>query len=91
MAQVLLLAGDHLLVDVLCDQNKIELISGPKVVTSNTHGTGCTTASAIAAFLARGESIESAVRHARNYMTETLQASSHLWIGSGPQRPVNHL
>lgn len=84
------LTGEEELIDVLCVNGDIEMISGPKIATKNTHGTGCTTASAISAFLARRNTIRESVKNARNYVTNALAYSSHLQIGQGPQRPFNH-
>ena len=84
-------AGGSELADVLYDGSSMEVLTGPRIRTGNTHGTGCTTASAIAAFLARGLPPPAAVRAARSYITEALRSSAHLQIGSGSQRPFNHL
>ena len=64
--------------------------SAPSCSTSNTHGTGCTLASAIAAELAKGASPMEAVRLAKAFVTDLLRASANLAIGSGKQRPMNH-
>lgn len=84
-------AGDQELADVLFDGQDLRRIPGPRIPTSNTHGTGCTTASAIAAFLAKGLPVPEAVIAAREYVTEALRRSAHLQIGAGKQRPFNHL
>ena len=59
------------------------------VVTKNTHGTGCTLSSAIAAFIARGLSLEDAISEAKNYVTEAIRAGADINIGKGIG-PVNH-
>ena len=59
------------------------------VVTKNTHGTGCTLSSAIAAFIARGLSLEDAISEAKNYVTEAIHAGADINIGKGIG-PVNH-
>ena len=59
------------------------------VVTKNTHGTGCTLSSAIAAFIARGLSLEDAISEAKNYVTEAIRAGADIKIGKGIG-PVNH-
>jgi len=79
------------LADVFFDGHRMEVLTGPRIDTGNTHGTGCTTASAIAAFLARGLDPFPAVCTARGYVTQALARSSHLRIGAGKQRPFNHL
>ena len=59
------------------------------VVTKNTHGTGCTLSSAIAAFIARGLSLEDAISEAKNYVTGAIRAGADINIGKGIG-PVNH-
>ncbi len=66
------------------------MLSGPRINTTNTHGTGCTTASAIAAEFAKGATMLSAARAAKTYVSEALHSSTALQIGSGSQRPFNH-
>jgi len=62
---------------------------GERVETVNTHGTGCTLSSAIAAFLARGFSIKEAVKAGKTYLTTALRAGAAYQIGSG-HGPVHH-
>lgn len=76
--------------DVLYDGETIEVVAGPRIDTRNTHGTGCSTASAIAAELAKGASPAQAVRTAKAYVSNALRASASLCIGSGSQTPFNH-
>lgn len=57
--------------------------------TLNTHGTGCTLSSAIAALLARGFGLEDAVRQAKEYLTEALKAGADVRVGCG-HGPVCH-
>ena len=76
--------------DVLYDGETAHVLSGPRIETMNTHGTGCTTASAIAAELAKGASVLSAAHAAKTYVSEALQRSARLQIGTGSQRPFNH-
>ena len=58
----------------------------PRLDTTHTHGTGCTYASAIAARLARGESLLTAVSTARAYLQRAIEASPGLGSGHGPTR-----
>lgn len=60
-----------------------------RIDTQNTHGTGCTLSSAIAAYLARNYSMEDSVHHAKNYMTKAIEAGNEYTIGKG-QGPVHH-
>jgi hydroxymethylpyrimidine/phosphomethylpyrimidine kinase len=55
----------------------------------NTHGTGCTLSSAIAAFLARGVPLDAAVTLAKNYITAAIGAADQLSVGHG-HGPVHH-
>jgi hydroxymethylpyrimidine kinase/phosphomethylpyrimidine kinase len=74
-------------VDVLFDGQDIHEFSGPRVRTKSTHGTGCTFASAIAAYLARGERVPDAVALAREYLEGALRNAHPIGGGHGP---VNH-
>ncbi len=62
----------------------VQWISGARVETANTHGTGCTLSSAIACNLACGQSIGEAVRAAKEYVHGALAAGLNLGSGSGP-------
>ncbi len=61
----------------------------PRIDTPNTHGTGCTLSSAIAAYLARGMRMEPAVERARAYMQKAIEAGAGYTIGKG-HGPVHH-
>ena len=77
--------------DYLALQSSNEIIefSTPTILTPNTHGTGCTLSSAIATYLARGQSITQAVTMAREYLLSALAANAQAQIGHG-HGPVNH-
>ncbi len=82
--------GGHLkgkAIDLLYDGGKYEEIEGPRIETKNTHGTGCTFASAIATFLARGDTVSEAVRKAKIFITMAIQSSLALGKGTGPTNP----
>ncbi len=66
----------------------MERITLPRLATRNTHGTGCTLASAIATGLAQGMTLPDAVRRARAYLHEAIRTAPGLGAGHGP---VNHL
>ncbi len=91
---VMLKAG-HLDCDCLTDifynaeTNEIEELSAPRIATVNTHGTGCTLSSAIAASLARGAGLKDAVSHAKLYLSKAIQSGAAYSIGKG-HGPVNH-
>lgn len=61
----------------------------PRVQTRNTHGTGCTLSSAIAAGLARGLDLPEAVGHAKTYISAAIAAADEVRVGSG-HGPVHH-
>jgi hydroxymethylpyrimidine/phosphomethylpyrimidine kinase len=64
-------------------------LTAPRIDTDNTHGTGCTLSSAIAAGLARGRHLEAAVAGAKAYVTAAIEAADRLKIGRG-RGPVHH-
>jgi hydroxymethylpyrimidine/phosphomethylpyrimidine kinase len=78
-------------IDVLvrCDAAPMHLAL-PRIATPNTHGTGCTMSAAIAAHLARGESLADAVQGAKRFVHAALVAAAALKIGGG-SGPVDHL
>ncbi len=76
-------------VDVFFDGQEWVELPAPRIPTKNTHGTGCTFASAIAAELAKGKSPLQAVRIAKAYLTAALKAAVDLHIGHG-HGPLNH-
>jgi hydroxymethylpyrimidine/phosphomethylpyrimidine kinase len=73
--------------DVLYDGSEFQVFTAPRINTVNTHGTGCTFASAVAAGLAQGKSVEEAVGQAKEYVTEAIRASFPIGQGHGP---LNH-
>ena len=87
-----LLKGGHLTgqdsTDLLFDGTTVVELPGARIDTRNTHGTGCTLSSAIAALLPRF-GMEQAVRRAKAYLTDAIAASSRLTVGSG-HGPVHH-
>ena len=91
-ARAVLVKGGHLAEeadDVLLEANGAATwLSAQRVETKNTHGTGCTLSSAIASYLAKGETLKHAVAFAKRYLTEAIQANPGLGKGNGP---VNHL
>ena len=92
--QAVFLKGGHLKEmqarDVLAMRDGgVQEFSVPRIDTLNTHGTGCTLSSAIAAYLAKGENIPGACEKAKAYLTGAIEASSGLQVGSG-HGPVHH-
>lgn len=85
-----LLKGGHSINDandLLLRDGQYIWFKGKRINNPNTHGTGCTLSSAIASNLAKGESLEDAVKHAKNYISGALAAMLDLGKGSGP---MNH-
>ena len=93
-ARAVLLKGGHLAGDTVSDlllarDDEPLWLRGPRIPSANTHGTGCTLSSAIAAHLARGATLEDAVRRARDYVRGALQAGAPVRTGAG-SGPLNH-
>jgi hydroxymethylpyrimidine/phosphomethylpyrimidine kinase len=74
-------------IDVWFDGKQLQTLQTQIIETPHTHGTGCTLSAAIAANLAKGEELFSAIEKAKAYVTQALQFS--LTIGQG-QGPVGH-
>jgi hydroxymethylpyrimidine/phosphomethylpyrimidine kinase len=82
-----LIKGGHLVgdpVDVLFDGENFELFESERIVTKNTHGTGCTYASTIAANLALGLTKKEAVAKSKTYVTNAIKHSLNIGYGYGP-------
>jgi len=93
LASGVLLKGGHLngpdSTDLLVVDGRVTELDAPRIVTRNTHGTGCTLSSAIAALRPQRDSWVVAVREAKDYLTGALRAADDLSIGSG-HGPVQH-
>lgn len=90
--QAVLLKGGHLAgtesTDVYFDGDQFAELGDPRIATRNTHGTGCTLSSAIAALLPRMDRL-AAIRAAKDYLSGALRAADDLSVGSG-HGPVHH-
>jgi hydroxymethylpyrimidine/phosphomethylpyrimidine kinase len=89
-AKTVIIKGGHRkgpAVDLFFDGKTFHALVAPRIRTKNTHGTGCTLSAAIAAYLAKGENIESAVRAAKKYVTAAIRAG--FTVGAG-HSPVHH-
>ncbi len=75
--------------DYLVSAGGTVVLSLPRFRTKNTHGTGCSLSSAIAAGLAKGESLESAVRAAKTYVNVAISQADRLGVGKG-HGPIHH-
>jgi hydroxymethylpyrimidine/phosphomethylpyrimidine kinase len=92
-AQSVVIKGGHLpaeagrdspATDIFFDGEEFREFTAPRVDTTNTHGTGCTFASAIAAALAKGSDLRGAVALGKAYVTKALQSAYPLGHGHGP-------
>jgi hydroxymethylpyrimidine/phosphomethylpyrimidine kinase len=92
-AKAVLIKGGHAegdeAVDILVDGAGELRLAAPRVKTGNTHGTGCTLSSAIAAELAKGASLRDAAANAKSYVTAAIAAADQLGVGRG-KGPVHH-
>jgi hydroxymethylpyrimidine/phosphomethylpyrimidine kinase len=90
-ARAVLVKGGHLpdeASDLLLDGDTTRLYHAERVETTNTHGTGCTLSAAIAALLARGHTLQTAIEGAKQYLLEALKSAPPLGHGAGP---LNHM
>lgn len=89
--KAVLLKGGHLegeiVTDLLLTQNGEQIFEQPRINSKNTHGTGCTLASAIATGIAQEMNLIDAVSRARNYVFEAIKTAPDIGNGHGP---LNH-
>jgi hydroxymethylpyrimidine/phosphomethylpyrimidine kinase len=76
-------------IDYLVSGSGIARLAAPRIATKNTHGTGCSLSSAIAAGLAKGETLEAAVRQAKVYISAAIAKADQLGVGHG-HGPIHH-
>src|ERR1700731_330092 len=76
-------------IDYLIDGGGIITLAAPRIATKNPHGTGCSLSSAIAARLARGDDMETAVRNAKAWVSAAIAAADRLGVGHG-HGPIHH-
>jgi hydroxymethylpyrimidine/phosphomethylpyrimidine kinase len=92
-ARTVLIKGGHASgpesVDLLVSPTACARLVAERVASANTHGTGCTLSSAIAAGLAKGQRLAEAVADGKLYVTEAIRAADELAIGAG-HGPVHH-
>lgn len=70
-------------------EDRAVILSGKRIPTRNNHGTGCTLSSAIASGLAKGQTVETAVRQAKDYITQAIEGGAGYTLGQG-HGPVHH-
>ncbi|TEW52485.1 bifunctional hydroxymethylpyrimidine kinase/phosphomethylpyrimidine kinase [Psychromonas algicola] len=93
-AKAVLLKGGYLQQDkesndLLISPNSVQQLTAKRIITNNTHGTGCTLSSAIASYLAQGHELTQAVLLGKDYITQALTYADQLSIGQG-HGPVHH-
>jgi hydroxymethylpyrimidine/phosphomethylpyrimidine kinase len=91
--QAVLIKGGHgqgsESIDYLVDAKRTLALGAPRIATGNTHGTGCSLSSAVAAGLAKGEDVETAVRNAKNWISAAISAADRFSVGHG-HGPLHH-
>ena len=91
-AAAVVVKGGHLpgdeAIDLLFDGRTFTEFRAPRIDTRNTHGTGCTFASAIASHLAHGRALPDAVRLAKGYVTGAIEHGLPIGNGHGPLEPL---
>ena len=92
-ARAVLMKGGHaagpICTDLLITRDGVLELAAPRIATRNTHGTGCSLSSAIAAELAKGQSLPLALRRAHGWLQGAIAAADRLGIGQG-HGPVHH-
>jgi hydroxymethylpyrimidine/phosphomethylpyrimidine kinase len=93
-ARAVLLKGGHLPGDEVADllvsgSGPAQRLASPRIASRNTHGTGCTLSSAIAAHLALGQPLDQAVVRARSYILQAIALGADVHTGAG-HGPLNH-
>ncbi|MBM3933360.1 MAG: bifunctional hydroxymethylpyrimidine kinase/phosphomethylpyrimidine kinase [SAR202 cluster bacterium] len=89
-AKAAVVKGGHMpgpATDTFYDGTEVRLFTAQRVSTTNTHGTGCTFASAVAGCIARGMPLKEAVGQSKKYVTEAIRSGIAVGHGSGP---LNH-
>ncbi|MGL5937271.1 MAG: bifunctional hydroxymethylpyrimidine kinase/phosphomethylpyrimidine kinase [Phocaeicola sp.] len=90
-----LIKGGHLEGETMCDvlqlvdEEEAYLFSSPHIDSRNTHGTGCTLSAAITTYLALGENLPNAVKRAKEFVSNGIEAGKDITIGYG-HGPLNH-
>jgi hydroxymethylpyrimidine/phosphomethylpyrimidine kinase len=76
-------------IDYFITHDGVIALAAPRIATKNTHGTGCSLSSAIAAGLAKGDALETAVRSAKIWISAAISAADRLGVGHG-YGPIHH-
>lgn len=78
-------------IDLLYYRGECKVLRAPRIETRTTHGTGCSFSAAIAAYLAWGEDIVSAVKRAKEFITRAIRFGLNIGKGAGPVNPMAQL
>ena len=76
-------------IDYFIDAHGSHALPAPRIATKNTHGTGCSLSSAIAAGLAKGEDLETAIGNAKAWISAAIAAADRFSVGHG-HGPIHH-
>jgi len=76
-------------IDYLVDSSGATALAAPRIATKNTHGTGCSLSSAIAAEFAKGADVGAAVRNAKAWVSAAIAAADRFSVGRG-HGPIHH-
>jgi hydroxymethylpyrimidine/phosphomethylpyrimidine kinase len=76
-------------IDYLVRASGVLALPAPRIATENTHGTGCSLSSAIAAELAKGTELETAVRNAKTFVSAAIASADRFTVGHG-HGPIHH-
>jgi hydroxymethylpyrimidine/phosphomethylpyrimidine kinase len=91
-ARTVVITGGHLADNsdfLLTESGGEHVFAGPKLSSQSTHGTGCAFATSIACGLAKGLTLSAAVKQAKDFVRQAIEAAEP--IGTGPHKPINHL
>ena len=90
-----LVKGGHLetnkIYDVLLSNRKIKIFNSKKIITKNTHGTGCTLSSAIATFYSCGKTLKKSCELGINYVNRAIMLGPNYGKGHGPINHINNI
>jgi len=91
-AKAIVVKGGHMSLDKVYDtlyyEGKCKVYEAERIMSKNTHGTGCAFSAAIAAYLARGETVEEAVRKAKEFISQAIRFAYPVGKGFGPVNPM---
>jgi hydroxymethylpyrimidine/phosphomethylpyrimidine kinase len=76
-------------IDYFVDRDGVTALPAPRIATDNTHGTGCSLSSAIAAELAKGRDVQTAVRNAKAWVSAAIAQADRFSVGHG-HGPIHH-